>query len=203
MDDNGRLVIISGPSGCGKSTVIKELFEFPGYKYSVSATTRSPRTGEKHGVNYYFMTKEEFGKKISDGEILEHFEYCGNYYGTLREPVEKMLGGKYNVILEIEVVGALQVKEKFPEAVMIFLLPPTFAEVEQRLRGRGTDPEEAIVKRLDRAKEEVGYLDKYDYLVLNELNMQKEAAYNINCIVEAEKCRINQEKIKKFTGVIL
>jgi guanylate kinase len=196
--DSGKLVIISGPSGCGKSTVIKELFKFDGYKYSVSATTRSPRAGEIDGKDYYFLTEEEFFKKIANGEMLEHVEYPGNYYGTLKEPVEKMLGEKFNVILEIDVVGALNVKAKFPDAVMIFLLPPTYAEEERRLRSRGTESEESITERLERAKQELEYIGRYDYLVLNESGMQQKAAYDINCIVGIQKNRISQEKAKRF-----
>ena len=187
-DNNpGKLVVISGPSGCGKGTVIKELFNLNEYKYSVSATTRSPRIGETEGLDYYFLTKEEFFKKISDGDMLEYAEYLGNYYGTLREPVEKMLRKQYNVILEIEVVGALNIKEKFPEAIMIFLTPPTFSELERRLRERGTETEEGINKRLEKAKNEIENICKYDYLVINDFNMQKRAAFNINCILEAVK----------------
>ncbi|MCL2096122.1 MAG: guanylate kinase [Oscillospiraceae bacterium] len=196
--NNGKLIIISGPAGSGKSTVLKELFKYPGYKYSVSATTRKPRETEIDGRDYYFLTREEFFKKISDGEILEHIEYSGNYYGTPREPVEKMLEEKYNVILEIDVIGALNIKEKFPGAVMIFLSPPTFAEEESRLRSRATESEEFILKRLARGKQEVEYIYKYDYLVLNQTDMQEITAYNINCIAEAEKYRMNEKKASEF-----
>ena len=194
----GKLVIISGPSGSGKSTVLKELFKLSDYKYSVSATARAPRIGETDGLEYYFMTKEEFFKKVSNGEMLEYVEYAGNYYGTLKAPVERMLGKGYDVVLEIEVEGALNVKAKFPEAVTIFLTPPTYAEEEKRLRKRGTETEDSINKRLERAKNEVENIGKYDYIVLNESDMQKRTAYNINCIVEAEKHKLNQQKAEKF-----
>ena len=198
MNNTGKLIIVSGPAGSGKSTVLKELFKLADYKFSISATTRSPRNGEVHGIDYYFISREEFSKKISDGEMLEHVEYSGNYYGTLKEPVEKMLNEGHNVVLEIEVVGALNVKEKYPEALMIFLTPPNYFELEKRLRGRGTETEESINNRLERAKKEIENIGKYDYLVLNEFGMQKETAFDINCIVEAEKCKIKNEKAEKF-----
>lgn len=197
----GRLVIISGPAGSGKSTVLKELFKLADYRFSVSATTRDPRAGETDGLDYYFLTKEEFFKKISDGEMIEYVEYpenSGNYYGTLKEPVEKMLNEGYNVIFDIEVIGALAVKEKYPGALLIFLTPSNYYELEKRLRGRGTESEEFINKRLERAKKEIACIYKYDYLVLNEPDMQKRAAFNINCIVEAGKNSMNKEKADKF-----
>lgn len=194
----GKLIIISGPAGSGKSTVLKELFTLSKYKYSVSATTRNPRNGEIDGTDYYFMSREDFLSKISNGEMLEYVEYSGNYYGTLKVPAEKMLSEGCNVILEIEVDGALNVKEKYPEALMIFLTPPNYFELEKRLRGRGTESEESINKRLNRAKKEVDCINKYDYLVLNEFGMQKKTAFNINCIVEAEKHKLNKDKAAKF-----
>jgi guanylate kinase len=141
MFKNGKLVIVSGSAGSGKGTVLKELFHLAEYKYSVSATTREPRIGEADGVDYYFLTREDFSGKIANGDMLEYAEYTGNFYGTPREPVEKMISEGYSVILEIEVVGALNVKEKFPEALLIFLSPPTYAELERRLRERGTETE--------------------------------------------------------------
>ena len=198
MNNLGKLVVVSGPSGSGKGTVIKELFNLNEYKYSVSATARPPRPDEKNGLDYYFISKDEFLNKISNGEMLEYVEYPGNYYGTLKEPVEEMLKKEYNVILEIEVEGALNIKEKYPETVMIFLTPPTYSELEKRLRGRKTEAEETIRKRLDRAKKEINEIYKYDYLVINQTNMQKQAAIDINNIVEAEKNKINKEKTEKF-----
>jgi len=197
-NSKGHLIIISGPAGSGKSTVLKELFNFAEYKFSVSATTRKPRIGEIDGIDYKFISKEEFEQKISDGEMLEYVEYSDNYYGTLLKPVEKLLKEKYNVILEIEVEGALNVKEKFPESIMIFLTPPTYCELEKRLRSRGTESEEVINRRLERGKKEIKCIDKYDYIVINEINMHKKAAYDIHCIVEAEKNKISQEKAEKF-----
>ncbi|MCL1859753.1 MAG: guanylate kinase [Oscillospiraceae bacterium] len=205
MNKPGKLVVISGPAGSGKGTVIKELFDLNEYKYSVSATTRLPRPGETDGLDYYFISKEEFLNKISNGEMLEYVEYPGNYYGTLRKPVEEMLKKQYNVILEIEVEGALNIKEKFPEAIMIFITPPTYSELEKRLRNRGTETEESISKRLERAKKEIYCIEQYDYLVINETDLQKQAAFNINFIVESELKEqksgeniINQEKAERF-----
>ena len=202
----GKLVVISGPAGSGKGTVLKELFNLSGdnkYKYSVSATTRNPRTGETDGINYYFLSRDEFFKKIADGGMLEYAEYCGNYYGTPREPAEKMLSAGYNVILEIEVAGAINIKGKFPQSVMIFLTPPTYAELEKRLRIRGTESEDVIQKRLEISKKEVNCIDKYDYLVINNTGLQKEAAFIINRLVEAdlkatEEHRINAQKAENF-----
>ena len=186
-NNSGQLIVISGPAGAGKSTVLKELFNFAEYKYSVSATTRPPRSGETDGIDYKFLSKEEFQQKISDGEMLEYIEYPGNYYGTLKEPVEKMLNAGYSVILEIEVDGAKNIKEKYPETLMIFLTPPTYQELERRLRGRGTEADEIINKRLERGKKEIVCIDKYDYLVVNEIDMQKKAAFDIHCIAESKK----------------
>jgi len=198
MNNTGKLVVVSGPAGSGKGTVIKELFKLSDYKFSVSATTRNPRDGEIDGIDYYFISGEDFIRKISNGEMLEYVEYSGNYYGTLIEPVEKMLNEGYNVILDIEVEGALNVKTKYPEALLIFLITPTYSELEKRLRGRGTESEESINKRLDRGKKEIEYINRYDYLIINEFNMQKKTAFNINCIVEAGKYKLNQNKADNF-----
>jgi len=201
--EQGRLVIISGPSGSGKSSVLKELFKMTDYKYSVSATTRKARKGETDGVNYYFITKDEFSEKVSNGEMLEYFEYAGNFYGTLKAPVEKMLGEGHTAVLEIEVNGAANVKKIYPGAVMIFLSPPTCGELEKRLRGRKTETEEAIKNRLEAAKKEIERVYEYDYLVLNGPDMQQNAAYNIKRIVDSdqkteEESAVTPQKAKKF-----
>jgi guanylate kinase len=197
-ENRGRLIIISGPAGCGKSTVLKELLNFAEYKFSVSATARKPRNGETDGIDYYFISKEEFEQKISNGEMLEYVEYAGNYYGTLKDPVEKMLNENYNVILEIEVDGAINVKKLYPEAIMIFLTPPSYSELERRLKNRGTESEEVQNRRLEISKKEIARIDKYDYFVINEIDMQKKAAFDINCIVETAKNKMNPKKAEKF-----
>lgn len=197
----GKLIVISGPSGSGKSTILKELLKSTDYKYSVSVTTREPRSGEIDGVDYYFLSKEEFLKKASSGEMLEYIEYSGYYYGTPRGPAEKMKEAGYNVIFEIDVVGALKIKEKYPETVMIFLVPPSYAEGEKRLRSRGTETEDSINKRLESSKRELGFIYKYDYLVLNEPDLPETAAFNINCIIRAEKHKLNREKAAGFLKV--
>ncbi len=163
----GKLIVISGPAGTGKGTVINGLMERKRYALSVSATTRAPRGFEQDGINYFFKTVDEFEEMIKNGEFLEYAKFVDNYYGTPKKYVLQKLEEGKNVLLEIEVQGALQVKENYPEATLIFLLPPSMDELESRLRGRDTDSEETIVKRLARAKEEMEYKDKYDYQVVN------------------------------------
>ena len=163
----GRLIVISGPAGTGKGTVVNGLMERERYALSVSATTRAPRGFEQDGINYFFKTVEEFEEMIKNNEFLEYAKFVDNYYGTPKKFVlDKLEEGK-NVLLEIEVQGALQVKKNYPEATLIFLLPPSMEELESRLRGRATDSEETILKRLARAEEEMSYKDKYDYQVVN------------------------------------
>ncbi len=163
----GKLIVISGPAGTGKGTVINGLMERERYALSVSATTRAPRGFEQDGINYFFKTVDEFEEMIKNGEFLEYAKFVDNYYGTPKKYVLQKLEEGKNVLLEIEVQGALQVKKNYPEATLIFLLPPSMDELESRLRGRATDSEETIVKRLARAKEEMEYKDKYDYQVVN------------------------------------
>lgn len=198
IEKPGKLIVISGPSGSGKSAVLAEIRKLNKYKFSVSAATRAPREGEEEGVDYYFVSKEDFFKKASNGEMLEYVKYAGNYYGTPKLPVEKMLKESHDVILEIEVKGAMSIKEKFPDAVMIFLTCPARAELEKRLRERGTEDEESIKRRLEIAEEEVLSIRHYDYLVKNESGMQKTAAFEIECIVEAEKNKISGENAERF-----
>lgn len=165
----GRLFIISGSSGVGKGTVIKEFLKNADNIYlSVSTTTRNPREGEVHGVNYFYVNKDDFKKAVENGDFLEWAEFGGNCYGTSRSAVENTLKEGKNVLLEIEVQGAKQVKEKMPEAVTIFILPPSKEELERRLRGRGTETEEAIQKRLEAIEFEAQESKHYDFKVIND-----------------------------------
>ncbi len=169
MNNEKHLVVISGPSGSGKDTVVKRLMELhPEIELSISATTREIRPGEKDGVNYVYLTKEEFERRIRDDEILEYAQYCGNYYGTPKSEVDKRLDNGTTVILVIEVIGAGNVKRIYPGAVTIFVRPPSYGELEDRLRGRGTESEEEIQKRLARAVEEMEYAVDYDEVVVND-----------------------------------
>ena len=182
------MIVVSGPAGSGKGTVNARLLATGEFVYSVSATTRAPRPGEVDGVNYHFVTREEFLSRIDSGDMLEYTEYCGNFYGTPRSTAQAAIDAGKNIILEIEVNGARQVKENCPEAVMIMLLPPSFAEQERRLRGRATDSEESILKRLKQTHEELHQLALYDYVVINREGESEEAAKDIMAIVRAEKC---------------
>jgi guanylate kinase len=165
----GRLIVITGPSGVGKGTLVRRLLSRnPSLSLSVSATTRAPRPGEVDGKEYYFLDRTDFEKKIADGQLLEWAEYAGNYYGTPRGAIEAGLGEGKTILLEIELQGARQVRESFPDATRIFILPPSFGELERRLRGRGKDPEDAIARRLDRAREELNASNEFDREIVND-----------------------------------
>ena len=183
----GLMIVISGPAGSGKGTVNAHLLSRDDFVYSVSATTRAPRPGEVDGVNYRFLSREEFLARIESGDMLEYTEYCGNFYGTPRKEAEAVLESGKNLILEIEVEGAGNVKAKYPDAVLILLLPPSFAVQEQRLRSRGTETEEKILARLARTREEVALANRYDYVVYNYDGKAEEAAEEILAIVRAER----------------
>ena len=186
--NKGLLVVVSGPAGSGKGTVNAKLLQSDEYAFSVSATTRVPRAGEVDGKNYYYITKEEFERRIEAGEMLEHTLYCGNYYGTPLKEAEAVLASGKNLILEIEVDGAMQVKHQFPEAILIMLLPPSFAEQEARLRGRATETEEKILARLAQARNEIPLMPRYDYVVYNREGGALDCAEEILSIVRAERC---------------
>ena len=173
----GILFVFSGPSGVGKGTLKAKLFEeFAGrIAYSVSATTRGPREGEVDGKDYFFISRQEFERRVKNNEFLEHAEFAGNCYGTPRAYVEKLLDSGMNVVLEIDVQGALQVMKSMPECVSVFILPPSFEELERRLRGRGTETEEKVRERLETAKRELPYAPQYDYQIVNGGDI--EAAY--------------------------
>ena len=168
MNKKGILAIISGFSGAGKGTVVNRLLEKENYAVSISATTRAPRQGEIDGKNYFFKTRDEFENMIENNQLIEYAEYVGNYYGTPKDYVFQKLDEGYDVILEIEMQGALKVKEKFPETALIFITPPSADELKKRLVGRGTETEEQIDKRMSRAVDECPYMDKYDYIVVND-----------------------------------
>ena len=197
MNRKGNLIIYSGPSGVGKGTVLKEaLKKDSSIALSVSATTRSPREGEIDGVNYFFITEEEFLKKIERGEMLEYAMYNGNYYGTPKDFVEKSLENGKNVVLEIEVQGAFKVKEIMPEAVMIFLLPPSFRELRARLEGRKTETREQIEGRLSAAGREIQKAHLYDFIIIN--NEVDETAEDLVACVKAAPFlkRLNEGVLK-------
>lgn len=166
----GLLIILSGPSGVGKGTVRHELFKDDSLNlaYSVSMTTRKPRQGEKDGIDYFFVDEKEFEDKIKNGELLEYARFVGNYYGTPQEHVEQLLDEGKNVVLEIEVQGALQVMEKCPHALTIFLVPPSLEELERRIRGRRTEEEKIVQERLGKARKEIATKDEYKYVVEND-----------------------------------
>ena len=188
MSEKGKLLVISGPSGAGKSTVVFKAIEGrEDICFSTSVTTRSPRPGEVDGREYFFVDFERFREMVENDELLEHAEYVANRYGTPRAYVEQRMSEGMNVLLDIEVQGARQVRKKMPEAVLIFIAPPSIEELERRLRGRGTDTEAAIEGRLIRARQEFQEADFYDYLIVND-DVEKAAA-KLNAIIEAEHCR--------------
>ena len=199
MNERGKLIVISGPSGAGKSTVVFKAIEGRNdVCFSTSVTTRKPRPGETDGKEYFFVDLDRFREMVENDELLEHAEYVANSYGTPRAYVEKQLESGLNVLLDIEVQGARQVHEKMPEAVMIFLAPPSLKELERRLRGRGTDTERAIEARLIRAQQEFAEADFYDYLIIND--DADKAARELNAIIDASHCRFadRAEKLKNL-----
>lgn len=193
--ERGLLIVLSGPSGVGKGTVRKALFSQPNtnYEYSISMTTRKPREGEVDGVDYFFKTREEFEELIEQGGLLEYAEFVGNYYGTPLQYVNETLDAGRDVFLEIEVQGAKQIREKMPEALFIFLAPPSLSELQKRLIGRGTESEDIIKKRIETAVHELEMMSLYDYVVEND-EIQK-ACDKINAIITAEHCR--RERVEK------
>lgn len=169
MKRKGILIVVSGFSGAGKGTLMKKLLEtYDTYALSVSMTTRKPREGERDGIEYFFSTKEDFEKKIAENGLIEYAKYCDNYYGTPKAYVEEQLKAGKDVILEIEIQGALKVKKQFPEALLLFVTPPSIAELERRLVGRGTETAEVIRQRLLRAGEEAQGIEEYDFLIIND-----------------------------------
>ncbi len=189
---NGLLLVVSGPAGVGKGTLDKALMERNNrIKMSVSATTRAPRPGEVEGVHYFFKTEEEFKAMVDRGEFLEYMHVFGsNYYGTPRSFVEQHLANGYDVILEIDVQGAMKVKQAFPDAVLIFITAPSMSEIKSRLIGRGTESMEQVEKRFATAFEEVKMTPRYDYVIVNDV--VDKAVHHMEAILEAERCRVSR-----------
>ena len=186
--NKGLPIVISAPSGCGKGTILEQLYKKnQNLVQSVSATTRAIREGETDGVSYHFTTVDEFEKMIENGEVLEYTSYCGNYYGTPKKAVTDLLAQGKDVILKIEVEGAMNIKRIFPECVLIFILPPSISELERRLRKRGTETEETIAARTAQARNELEFADKFDYLVVNG-DLDK-AVDDVNAVILAEKMK--------------
>ena len=201
MKEKGILIVVSGFSGSGKGTIMKEMMrQYDNYALSISATTRNPRPGEEDGREYFFKTVEEFEKMIAKDELIEYARYVDNYYGTPRAYVEEQLDAGKDVILEIEIQGALKVKEKFPETLVLFVTPPTAKELRNRLVGRGTETMDVIDFRMNRAKEEAEGMDQYDYLIINDT--LEECVEQMHSVIQAEHLRCSRntnfiEKIQK------
>lgn len=198
---NGIVAVISGPAGTGKGTVVKKLCsEYENFNLSVSLTTRAPRPGEADGREYFFITKEEFKKRIEEGRVLEYTEYCGNMYGTPADYVKSLTNEGKDVILEIETDGASQIKKLLPEAITIFLVPESKEKIRERLVNRGTEPPEIIEKRLKKAESELLIAAGYDYIVVNPTGNIDSAVNDIVAIFKSEKCRVcrNRELLTSF-----
>lgn len=193
--NKGRLIVFSAPSGCGKGTMLEEILKDERFAVSVSATTRAPRDGEKDGVNYHFLTREDFEQRIADGKFIEHAEYCQNLYGTLSSEVDGRLEKGFNVILEIEPQGAMKIREKRPDALFIFIVPPSIGELRRRLKKRGTETDEVIEERISKAAWEISQAEKYDYIIVNDA--LEDAISDFFAVIRGEQLK------KEFSGDII
>jgi len=189
----GLLIVLSGPSGVGKGIICQKLVEYFNAWYSVSATTREKRDGEIEGKNYFYITKEVFEQKIKDNEFLEYATYNNNYYGTLKTKIDEKLNNKINVFIEVEVNGAKNIKSIYQDSILIYILPPSLEELEERLRGRNTEDETTIQNRMNITKEELKQIDIYDYVVVND-NLKK-TIEKVKNIIESEKCKVSRNNI--------
>lgn len=192
MIKKGVLIVLSGPSGAGKGTICKELLQRGSFWVSVSATTRAPRNGEIHGMNYYFINKDDFMQRIQSDDFLEYAQVYGNYYGTPKSKVLEALDSGKDVVLEIDIQGALKVKDSYPGGVFIFILPPSMEELKQRIIKRGSETPESLMTRFMSAYQEINYISKYNYAVVND-NVE-DAVKKIEGIITAEKCRVDRMK---------
>lgn len=199
-EEKGLLLVVSGPAGSGKGSVLANVVNDGGYSYSVSATTRKPRPGELDGVNYHFLTKEQFEEHIANGDFVEYAEYVGNYYGTLYSEIKGKTDEGINVILELEVQGAENVKKMFPDSVLIWILPPDYSTLESRLKGRGTESDDVVAKRMQTALKELEKFELYDYVITNETGKLEEASETLKAIVTAERHKVSRTNdfVKKF-----
>lgn len=190
MNEQGILVVISGFSGAGKGTLLKAMMKkYHNYALSISATTRSPREGEQNGKEYFFVSQESFEKMIEEEQLIEYAQYVNNYYGTPRQYVFQQMADGKDVILEIEIQGALKIKEQFPEALLLFVMPPNTDELKRRLVGRGTETEEVIDARLHRAEEEAAGIDSYDYILIND-NLEQ-CVEDMHQLIQAQHNRVS------------
>lgn len=196
----GQLVVISGPSGCGKGTVVQEVLKKNKNAWlSISCTSRNARPNEVEGRDYYFLTNEEFERKIEQGSFLEYAQYAGNYYGTPKDVIEEKLKAGIDVILEIEVQGALKIKEILEDTIFIFILPPSMYELKRRLEGRKTEKEEVMIKRFQTAYKELNEITRYNYVVINDEVL--DAANKVNAILASEKCRVDRIEEKYLNSL--